>query len=95
MNRSDLVTQTKHSLSSCADLATMAEKELAAFFKAVTQMFGAEQAELAAEDWLHELSKTDELPNSTRGWSSFTAKVSVRLAARVNALKLSAQPQAA
>jgi len=33
----------------CPDLAAMAERELSAFFNAITQMFGAEQAKLSAE----------------------------------------------
>jgi hypothetical protein len=36
--------------SHCADLLTMAERELSAFFNAVTQLFGPEQAELSTED---------------------------------------------
>jgi hypothetical protein len=38
---------------------TMAERELSAFFNTVTQLFGLEQAELSAEDWLQELSEID------------------------------------
>jgi len=37
------------------DLPTMAERELAAFTAAVNDLFGAEQARLAAEDWIREL----------------------------------------
>ena len=37
----------KNSDSPCADLVTMAERELSAFFKAVAQMVGSEQAELS------------------------------------------------
>jgi len=36
----------------CIEVMTMAERELSAFFNAVTQLFGSEQAELSAEDWL-------------------------------------------
>ncbi len=79
----------------CADLMTMAERELSAFFNAVTQLFGSEQAELSAEDWLHELIETDGLPASTREWRLITAKVSTRLASRVNASSLSTEPQIA
>jgi hypothetical protein len=50
--------------SGCADLMTMAERELSAFFKAVTQLFGLEQAKLSAEDWLHELIEIGGLPTS-------------------------------
>ena len=50
----------------CRDFATMAERELSAFFKAVTKLFGSEQAEISAEDWLIELSESDGLPSSIR-----------------------------
>ncbi|HXC43793.1 MAG TPA: hypothetical protein VNY51_09775 [Candidatus Dormibacteraeota bacterium] len=72
----------------CPDLMTMAERELSAFFNAVTQMFGSEQAELSAEDWLRELAEIDGLPASAREWRLFTAKVSTRLASRVGASSL-------
>jgi hypothetical protein len=71
-----------NSNSGCADLMTMAERELSAFFNAVTQLFGSEQAELSAEDWLHELIEIDSLPASAREWRLITAKVSTRLASR-------------
>jgi hypothetical protein len=67
----------------CSDLTTMAERELSAFFNAVTQLFGSEQAELSAEDWLQELVESDVLAASTREWRLITAKVSTRLASRV------------
>jgi hypothetical protein len=69
----------------CPDLMMMAERELSAFFNAVTQLFGSEQAELSAEDWLHELIKIHKLPASTREWRLITAKASTRLASRANA----------
>jgi hypothetical protein len=75
--------------SGCADFITMGERELSAFVSAVTQLFGSEQAELSAEDWLHELIEIDGLPASTREWRLITAKVSTRLASRVNASSLS------
>ena len=75
----------------CPDLMTMAERELSAFFSAVTQLFGSEQAELSAEDWLHELIEIDGLPTSAREWRLITAKVSTRLPGRVNASSLSTE----
>ena len=84
-----------NSNSGCAGLMTMAERELSAFFKAVTQSFGSEQAELSAEDWLQELNGIDGLPNSARGWRLITAKVSTRLASRVNASFLPTERQIA
>ena len=79
----------------CADLMTMAERELSAFFNAVTQLFGSEQAELSAEDWLHELIEIDGLPASAREWRLITTKILIRLAGRVNASSLSPEPQIA
>ena len=73
----------------CPDLVTMAERELSAFFNATTQSFGAEQAELSAEDWLRELIEIDGLPASTREWRLITAKATARLASRVGASALS------
>jgi hypothetical protein len=42
---------------SCSDLLTMSERELSAFFRAVDQLFGSEQAQLSAEDWLREFDR--------------------------------------
>jgi len=39
----------------CAQYMTMAERELTAFFGAVTELFGPEQAALSAGEWLREL----------------------------------------
>jgi hypothetical protein len=69
---------SQHSSARCADLMTMAERELSAFFNAMTQLFGSEQAELSAEDWLQELIEIDGLPTSPREWRLITAKVSTR-----------------
>ena len=75
----------------CPDLMMMAEREFSAFFNAVTQLFGSEQAELSAEDWLQELIDSNVLPASAREWRLITAKVSTRLPTVVNASSLSAQ----
>ena len=75
----------KNSNPPCADLIPMAERELSAFFNAVTQLFGSEQAELSAEDWLQELIEIDGLPTSAREWRLITAKASTRLPNGVNA----------
>ena len=80
-----------NSIPSCADFMAMAEQELSAFFNAVTDLFGSEQAALLAEDWLHELIETDCLPASTREWRLISAKVSTRLASRVSASSMSTQ----
>jgi hypothetical protein len=82
---------SKNSNHPCPDLITMAERELSAFFNAIAQLFGSEQAELSAEDWLLELVEIDGLPASTREWRSITTKVLTRLASRVSASSLSTE----
>ena len=68
-----------------ARLMTMAERELAAFISAVTELFGSEQARLAAEDWLDELVSMETLPGLTsRDWRLITIAASARLANRVD-----------
>ena len=62
----------------------MAERELSAFFTAVTELFGSEQAEVSAEDWLRELIACNDLPASAREWRTLTVSAAVRLAGRVN-----------
>ena len=57
---------SKHLNLRCADFMTMAERELSAYFTATSQLFGSEQAELSAEDWLQELIDVDNLPASPR-----------------------------
>jgi hypothetical protein len=70
-----------------AKLITMAERELGAFITAVTELFGSEQARLAAEDWLDELVLRGTLPRLTsRDWRLVTIAASARLANRVNVL---------
>jgi hypothetical protein len=85
---------SKISTLPCSDLTTMAERELSAFFKAVTKLFGSEQAELSAEDWLQALTEIDDLPSSTDEWRLITAKVSTRLASRVRSSSSSTEPGA-
>ena len=80
---------SKNSNDPCSDLTPMAERELSACFNAITQLFGSEQAELSADDWLHELIGIDGLPASAREWRLITAKVLTRLASRVSASSLS------
>jgi hypothetical protein len=63
---------------------TIAERELSAFFTAVTELFGSEQAEASVEDWLRELIACNDLPASTREWRTLTVSAAARLARRVN-----------
>ena len=67
-------------------LIKMAERELGAFFAAVTELFGPEQARLSVEDWLEELESLDTLPGLRNcDWRQVTLAVLTRLANRVNA----------
>lgn len=68
-----------------ADLVVIAERELGALIRAVTELFGPEQARLAAEDWVDELELMDALPGPTRlDWGSVTIAASAQLARRLN-----------
>jgi hypothetical protein len=82
---------SKDSNPRCADLIKMAERELSAFFNAVTQLFGPEQAELSAEDWLHELIEIEGLPTLAHEWRLITARASTRLPSGVKASSLSTE----
>jgi hypothetical protein len=67
-----------------ADLMVIAERELGAFIRAVTELFGPVQARLAAEDWVDELELMDALPGMTRrDWGSVTVVASAQLARRL------------
>ncbi|MEO8659911.1 MAG: hypothetical protein ABI693_15685 [Bryobacteraceae bacterium] len=63
---------------------TMAERELSAFVTAVTERFGSKEADVAAEDWLRELTASTDLPATTREWRTLTIAAAAQLANRVN-----------
>ena len=68
-----------------ADRMVIAERESGAFIRAVTELFGPEQARLATEDWVEEVELMDALPGPTRReWGSVTVAASVQLARRLN-----------
>jgi hypothetical protein len=82
-----------HSLSDAGLMAT-AERELAAFFNAVTELFGSEEARVSAEDWLQELEALDSLSQLTsRDWRDVTVAASERLASRLDASSQSSESQ--
>ena len=69
--------------STCQDQINMAERELSAFIRAVTELFGPEQAGLSTEDWLDESELMDGPPRaSSRDWRAVTVAASARLASR-------------
>jgi hypothetical protein len=67
-----------------ADRIHLAERELASFIGAVTELFGPEQARLSADDWLEKSESMDGPPRSTsRDWRAVTVAASARLASRL------------
>ena len=74
----------KNGNSICAELMIRAERELSAFFCAVAELFGPEQATLAAKDWLQQFEGMKNLPTSTRDWRLMSIEASARLARRIN-----------
>ena len=79
-------TKESMSISSCAEQMHLAERELSAFINAVTELFGAEQARLSAEDWLDEAELMEGPPRSGgRDWRAVTIAASARLTDRLNA----------
>ncbi len=68
----------------CKDLMGPAERAFTTFRRAVTELFGAEQASQSAEDWLNELATRDNLPGPTRReWQVVTVAALARLAIRM------------
>jgi hypothetical protein len=69
--------------STCEDRIKMAGRELSSFIRAVTELFGPEQARLSAEDWLDESERMDG-PHRTacRDWRAVTVAASARLVNR-------------
>src|ERR1700733_15223315 len=61
-------------------LMASAERELGAFMRAVSGMFGAEHARRAADDWLDEFERMNTLPGIRCHWGSVTIAAAARLA---------------
>lgn len=68
----------------CAEMRAVAERELGSFRKAVTKMFGAEQAQMSAEEWIEEVRRSKVIPATAREWREITVRTAARLAARMN-----------
>jgi hypothetical protein len=73
-----------HISSNCTQLEIMAEQELTALFHAVQELYGSEQANLIARDWLDDIAAMSSLPASTREWRQITVKTLAQLATRVS-----------
>ena len=61
-------------------LMATAERELGAFMRAVSELFGAEHARRAADYWLDEFERMDTLPEMRSHFGSVTIAAVVRLA---------------
>jgi hypothetical protein len=60
------------------------EGELSGFVRAVTELYGPEQARISEKDWLDESDLLDDPPRSEiRDWHSVTIAASARLADRL------------
>jgi hypothetical protein len=83
-----MISKESFSNSTYEDQIRLAERELASFIGAVTELFGPEQARLSAEDWLVESEQMDSPPRSeARDWRSVTIAASARLASRIGAAR--------
>ena len=72
------------SLSIYDDQMQIEECELSAFVRAVTELYGPEQARISERDWLDESDLLDDPPRSeVRDWHSVTIAASARLADRL------------
>lgn len=79
------LTSDSNGKSNLGDLMAAAARELGAFINAVTDLYGADQARLAAVDWLLELEMTDLVPELSNGvWRTLTIVSASRLAVRLN-----------
>jgi len=74
------MNQPAHGL---AKLSASAERELSAFFSAVGELFGPEEAALASNDWLQQLKAMKTLPVSPRQFRQLSINASGRLAKRL------------
>ena len=66
----------------CVSWKKSAERELGAFLATVTELFGADQARQAAEDWLDELDLQETSPVNLN-WRPITVAAAIRLAQRL------------
>ncbi len=80
--------------SAYSEQVHLAERELSAFIRAVTELRGPEESKLAAEDWLDESELMDSAPRSEeRDWRAVTVAASARLAMRLNGPKTDQTPR--
>ena len=66
-------------------LMASAERELGAFMRAVSELFGTEHARRAADDWLDEFERMETLLETRRDFGTITIASAARLATWLNA----------
>ncbi len=70
--------------SACEDQINMAARELSAFIRSVTELFGPEQASLSTEDWLVQSEQVNGPHKATKkDWRAVTVAASAGLANRL------------
>ncbi len=70
-------------MNPCLEMNGMAERELSSFYSAVKKLFGREEAERSAREWVAEVAASAGVPRSVREWREITVNVAKRLALRV------------
>jgi len=71
-------------ISPCEELVSLGERELAAFIRTVTELFGADQAHVAAEDWLESVALLDcASPRPSHSWRLVTIAATTQFLERV------------
>ncbi|WP_148210138.1 hypothetical protein [Candidatus Korobacter versatilis] len=70
-------------MNPCLELNGMAERELTSFYAAVKKMFGREEAERSAKEWIGEISSAARVPRSLREWREISVNVAKRVALRL------------
>jgi hypothetical protein len=77
-----------------AELVPAAERELAAYARAVQELYGTVQARQAVEDWMEELELMDwPLAGAIPNWRRITTRAAARLAVAVAVDMTSNQPE--
>jgi hypothetical protein len=79
-----LLLETGTGIQFETDLLNLAERELAAFARAVSETFGPEHVRQSVEDWIEELELMDwPQARPVPDWRHVTVAAAARLASRV------------
>jgi len=69
----------------CTQVVKLGERELAAFIRSVTELFGTEQARFATEDWLEAVTLLNcDSPQPSYSWRLVTISATTQFVLRVN-----------